>query len=59
LASNLLYLVPNYYSFFNFALALAKDENEASVDKEDVPNNDPFLAVVFYELPLLKHLVAA
>ena len=47
LASNLLYLVPNYYSFFNLALALANDENEASGDKEDVPNNEPFFAVIF------------
>jgi hypothetical protein len=45
-------LVQNYYSFFNFELALANDEKEASVERLDVPVSDPIYPVVFYDLPL-------
>jgi hypothetical protein len=47
LASNLLYFVQNYYSFFSFELALANEEKEVSVERLEVPVNDPIYPVIF------------
>ena len=59
MASNRLCLTPNYYSFFAFVLAPANDEKLVFVLKVDVPNIEPLEAVLFYEVPLPKHLLAA
>ena len=52
LASNLLYLVENYYSFLSLERALANDENEVSVERLDVPVKEPICPVTFDDLPL-------
>jgi hypothetical protein len=40
-------------------LASANEENEVLVDRDEVPNREPFAPVLLFELALLKHLVAA
>jgi len=58
-ASNLLDLTPNYCSFLTFVLAPAKLEKELCVLNELAPNIEPLEAVLFWLVPLLKHLLAA
>jgi hypothetical protein len=58
-ASNLLDLTPNYCSFLTLVLAPAKLENELCVLNELAPKIEPLAAVLFWLVPLLKHLLAA
>jgi len=38
---------------------LANEENEVSVERLEVPVNDPIYPIIFLDLPLSKHLFAA